>query len=86
MPKKSLSGIITATARRRFDPQQAKDAWFADHEIRKRLVSFQITDNDAWDFDIENNLPIQVEITGKVTCRILARLKNNKRYVRIGVP
>lgn len=91
MTKLKTDTVTTATANRRFNPEIGRDSWFADVELKRRIVSLLIsdgstdtTDNDAWDFDIENNLPVRIQVTGKGVCKILARLRNNKKYVRIG--
>jgi hypothetical protein len=49
-------------------------------------TEYSVTDTDAWNFDIENNLPVFVILPpGNDTaepCKIV-RKKNNKRYVTI---
>ncbi len=85
MPDSQPSELI-ATCRRRDCPERQDRAWFADVDLGDgKTASYQIHAPDPWDFNIEAELPVRISVDGK-SCRILARLKNNKRYVRIGVP
>ena len=61
-------------------------AWFADPLESTgpgQWTPLQINAPDPWNFDLEQNLPVEIEVTGPTTCKILKRRRNNKRYVQI---
>jgi hypothetical protein len=47
---------------------------------------FLVTDTDAWNFDIDKDLPVEIRLARvkpKGYCAITKRLKNNKKYIKI---
>jgi hypothetical protein len=66
--------------------QCVEHMWFVDYTDPNtgRPARLPVSDEEAWNFDIENNLPILFRLRlGKV--KIVSR-KGNKRFVVIGSP
>ena len=80
----NLENLHEAKMHRRQDASRGGMAWFADVDSGK--VSYQVSDTDAWNYDVENGLPVRIQVTGKLTCKIVTRLRQNKRYVQIEDP
>jgi len=61
--------------------------WVAELSAGERKGErFIVLPKDAWNFNIEIDLPVLIGLTGarpKGTCRIVKRLKNNKKYIKI---
>ena len=77
---------VTATVFRRPDPKSTtgEKRWVAEFVKRGKTVALKLADTDPWNFDLENGLPVTVEVhsTGR-RCKVISRLRNNKRYVKI---
>ena len=79
-----LDDLSEAKMQRRKEHPRAEMSWFADVDGSK--VSYQVSDTDAWNYDVENGLPVRIQVTGELTCKIVTRLRQNKRYVQIEDP
>jgi hypothetical protein len=80
LPPLPDDAIKAHTYRRR--PPKGNAKWFADYTKDGVAVSRDVTDKDAWNFDIENGLLVWIVIGPDNTCNII-RKKGNKKYVQI---
>jgi hypothetical protein len=70
---------IDAVIKRKNDPDTGESFWVAAYDQAEARVSAV----DAWNSDISNDLPVRIKVTSPSTCRIITRLRNNKRFVKI---
>jgi hypothetical protein len=59
-----------------------KVEWTANYQVDGKPVSKNVSKQDAWNFDISNDLLVWIILEGPDNCEIV-RKKGNKKYVQI---